>query len=151
LPESRFNRILFCTDFSESSEAAFEYALDSAIRRPHSVLYLLHIIEEPEAQFWKSYMAEVEDVNVQAKKAIDEKITATYLPRVPAGQDFRREFRVGPEAQTILEFAKATKIDVIVLGRHGHGRVGHAFFGSVAEKVVRKSACPVLVVPLLSK
>ena len=50
LPESRFKRILFCTDFSESADAAFDFALDAAIRRPDSTLYLLHVIHEPDAQ-----------------------------------------------------------------------------------------------------
>jgi len=57
-------------------------------------------------------------------------------------------FRIGPDAATILEFARSERIDVIVLGRHGHGGMGKALFGSVAEKVVRKAECAVLVVPL---
>ena len=148
LPESRFKRILFCTDFSESADAAFEFALDAAVRRPGSTLYLLHVIPEPEAQFWKSYLAEVDNVNAEAKQAIDAKVAAAYLARVPAGLDLKLEFRIGPDAATILEFARAERIDVIILGRHGHSRVGQALFGSVAEKVVRKADCAVLVVPL---
>ena len=148
LPESRFKRILFCTDFSESADAAFDFALDAAIRRPSSTLYLLHVIHEPDAQFWKSYLAEVDNINDEAKKAIDSKVAASYLSRVPPGQEVKVEFRIGPDAATILEFAKATKMDVIILGRHGHSSVGKALFGSVAEKIVRKAECAVLVVPL---
>jgi nucleotide-binding universal stress UspA family protein len=149
LPESLFKRILFCTDFSESASAAFNFAIDAAIRRPASTLYLLHVIHEPDAQFWKSYIAEVENVDAQAKQAIDEKIEADYRPRVPVGLDFRCEFRIGPDAATILEFARAYKIDVIVLGRHGQSGIHKALFGSVAEKIARKAECAVLVVPLV--
>jgi nucleotide-binding universal stress UspA family protein len=148
LPESRFKRILFCTDFSESADAAFEFALDSAIRRPGSTLYVLHVIHEPDAQFWKSYIAEVENVNDEAKKAIDAKVASAYLSRVPPGVEVKVEFRIGPDAVTILEFAKTAQVDVIILGRHGHSGVGKALFGSVAEKIVRKAECAVLVVPL---
>jgi len=148
LPESRFKRILFCTDFSESADAAFEFALDAAIRRPGATLYLLHVIHEPDAQYWKTQLAEVENINAEAKKAIDEKVAATYLSRVPKGLEVKLEFRIGPDAATILEFAKAAQIDVMVLGRHGHGGMGKALFGSVAEKIVRKAECAVLVVPL---
>ena len=80
-PESRFKRILFCTDFSESADAAFEFALDAAVRRPGSTLYLLHVIHEPDAQYWKTMLAEVENVNADAKKAIDAKVAAAYLSR----------------------------------------------------------------------
>ncbi len=148
LPESRFKRILFCTDFSESADAAFAFALDAAIRRPGATLYLLHVIHEADAQFWKSYLAEIEHVNDDAKKVIDAKVAATYLPRVPKDVDLKVEFRIGPDADTILEFARAEQVDVIILGRHGHSKVGKALFGSVAEKIVRKADCAVLVVPL---
>lgn len=148
LPESRFKRILFCTDFSESADAAFEFALDAAVRRPGATLFLLHVIHEPDAQFWKSYIAEVDNVNAEAKKAIDAKVAAAYLSRIPSGLDVKIEFRIGPDAATILEFAKAVRVDVIVLGRHGHTGVGKTLFGSVAEKIVRKAECAVLVVPL---
>ncbi len=148
LPESRFKRILFCTDFSESADAAFEFALDAAVRRPRSTLYLMHVIHEPDAQYWKTTLAEVENINAEAKKAIDAKVAAAYLSRVPTGLDVKTVFRIGPDAATILEFAKAERMDVIVLGRHGHSSVGKALFGSVAEKIVRKAECAVLVVPL---
>lgn len=148
LPESRFKRILFCTDFSDSAEGAFEFALDAAIRRPGSTLYLLHVIPEPDAQFWESYVTEVDDLDAEARRAMNAKVAATYCPRVPKDLDVKVEFRLGAAAATILEFAKAARVDVIVLGRHGHGGMGKALFGSVAEKVVRKAECAVLVVPL---
>jgi nucleotide-binding universal stress UspA family protein len=148
LPESRFKRILFCTDFSESADAAFEFALDATIRRPGATLYLLHVIHEPDAQFWRSYIAEVDNIDADAKKAIDQKVANSYLSRVPKDLDLRLAFRIGPDAATILEFAKSENIDVIVLGRHGHSGVGKALFGQVAEKIVRKADCAVLVVPL---
>ena len=148
LPESRFKRILFCTDFSESADAAFEFALDAAVRRPGSTLYVMHVIHEPDAQYWRAQLAEVDNINAEAKKAIDAKVAASYLSRVPKGMDVKTVFRIGPDAVTILEFAKAEQVDVIILGRHGHSSVGKTLFGSVAEKIVRKADCAVLVVPL---
>ena len=148
LPHTRFKRILFCTDFSDSADAAFEFALDAVVRRHGSTLYLLHVIHEPDAQFWKSYIAEVDNIDADAKKAIDEKIAAAYLSRVPQGADVKVEFRIGPDAATILEFAETNQVDLIVIGRHGHSNMGKALFGSVAEKIVRKAECAVLVVPL---
>jgi nucleotide-binding universal stress UspA family protein len=93
-------------------------------------------------------MSEVENVNVAAKKAIDEKVDASYRARLPGGMSMQVEFRIGPEAATILEFAETNRMDLIILGRHGHGGVGKALFGSVAEKIVRKAHCAVLVIPL---
>ncbi|MCL4178828.1 MAG: universal stress protein [Verrucomicrobia bacterium] len=147
-PASRIQRILFCTDFSESAEAAFDFALDAALRRPGATLELLHVIHEPDAQFWKSYLAEVDNLDTETRKAIDQQVATTYLARVPPGLAVAVEIRMGPDAATILDFARTRRIDLIVLGRHGHGGVGRALFGSVAGKVVRKAECAVLVVPL---
>jgi nucleotide-binding universal stress UspA family protein len=147
-PETRFKHILFCTDFSESADAVFDFALDAVIRRPGSTLYLLHVIHEPDAQFWKSYIYEVDNVDDQARRAIDAKIAESYLSRLPAGVSAKVEVRIGPDAAAILEFAEKTQIDLIILGRRGHGGVSKALFGRVAEKIVRKAHCAVLVVPL---
>ena len=50
------------------------------------------------------------------------------------------------EAAGICTVAKSEKADLIVMGTHGRGGIGHAILGSVAEKVVRRAQCPVLTV-----
>ncbi|MGQ9661785.1 MAG: universal stress protein [Kiritimatiellia bacterium] len=150
--EKSYRRILFCTDFSENARHAFANALDAAVRRPGCVLYLLHVLPEPEAQFWKTYIYEVEGVDEKAKRDIDQKLAADYLRRVPPGVELRIEFRVGKPDQKILEFARENGVDLIVMGREGHGRtLGRILLGRVVEKVVRKADCPVLVVPCPSE
>lgn len=146
--ESLFQRILFCTDFSENADFAFDFALDAARRRPGSILYLLHVIPEPDAQFWKTYLYEVEDIDAKAKRDIDARIAQSYLPRVPPEVDLRLEFRVGRDYLKILEFAHETDIDLIVLGRHGHTAIETVLFGNVTERVARKAECAVLIIPL---
>jgi nucleotide-binding universal stress UspA family protein len=46
----------------------------------------------------------------------------------------------------ILRYAAEHDIDLIVMGTHGRSGVGHLLLGSIAEKVVRRSPCPVLTV-----
>jgi len=53
----------------------------------------------------------------------------------------------GPPARQILARAKALAPDLMVIGTHGHGGFQHLVLGSVAEKVLRQAACPVLTVP----
>lgn len=144
----RFEKILFCTDFSENADYAFDFAVDSAVRRPGCTLYLLHVIPEADAQFWKTYVYEVDDVDAKARADIDEKIDRTYRPRVPAGVDLKVEIRVGKDAQTILEFAEQANIDLIVMGRRGRSALSRALFGNVTELVARKARCAVLIIPL---
>lgn len=151
VPESPYRRILFCTDFSDNADFAFQYAVDAVARRPGSTLYLLHVVPEPDAQFWKTYIYEVDDVDQQAKDAIDAKIRETYLPRLPKGVDFQVRMAIGRDYLKILEFARDEEVDLIVLGRHGHSALENVLFGNVTEKVVRKATCPVLVVPMTHK
>lgn len=151
LPPSPYRCILFCTDFSENAGFAFDYAVDAAVRRPGCALYLFHVVPEPDAQFWKTYIYEVEGVDEKAKLDIDAKVAGQYLPRVPKGVDFRVEMQIGRDYLKILEFAQQVKADLIVIGRHGHSTLEKVLFGNVTEKVVRKADCAVLVVPLSAK
>lgn len=143
-----FGKILFCTDFSENADFAFEYALNLARQNPDSTLLLLHVVPESEAQFWKSYIYEVEDVDQKARHDIDERLDRTYRAKVPAGVSFQAHFRVGKDTQAILDFAKEQNADLIVIGRHGQGSLQKAFFGNVTEKVARHAPCAVLIIPL---
>jgi nucleotide-binding universal stress UspA family protein len=47
-------------------------------------------------------------------------------------------------ALAIVDYAKEHAIDLIVMGTHGRGPLGHFILGSVAERVVRLAPCPVL-------
>ena len=147
LPPSPYQRILFCTDFSENADFAFAYALDAAVRRPGCTLYLLHVIPEPDAQFWKTYIYEVDEVDEKAKRDIHQKIAEVHLPRIPDTVSFQVAMRIGRDYIQILEFAREHQADLIVVGRHGRSALENVLFGNVAEKVVRKADCAVLVVP----
>ncbi len=143
-----FERILFCTDFSENADFAFDFALDSASRRPGCILYLLHVIPEPDAQFWQTYLHEVENVEAKARRDIEARIAKDYLPRVPEGVHLEVAIRAGKDWSTILDFAREKQIDLIILGRHGRSSIGKVLFGAVTEKITRKAECAVLVIPL---
>jgi len=148
IDDSPCKRILFCTDFSPNADLAFEFALDATQRRPGSTLILLHVVPEPEAQFWKTYIYELDDVDQKARAAIDQKVAESDAPRIPDDVDFRVAFRVGRDYIKILEFAEEEDVDLIVIGRQGHSSFGTVLFGNVTERVARKAPCPVLVVPL---
>jgi len=140
-------RILFCTDFSDTADRAFDRAIDSAVCRPGSQLILLHVIPEPDAQFWRTYIYEVNGVDEKARGDVDAKIAETYAPRVPDGVTFRVEVRIGSVPDEILAFAKKEQVSLIIVGRRGHSSLTELVFGAVADKIVRRARCPVLVVP----
>lgn len=142
-----FKKILFCTDFSENADSAFLYALNIAEGNPESELVILHIIPEPDAQFWKSYIYEVDDVDEKAKSDIDEKIREAYLSQIPEGLSFSVRSAVGKADQQILKAAKDEAADLIVMGRGSRAGIATLFFGKVTEHVARHAECPVIIVP----
>jgi len=62
-----------------------------------------------------------------------------------AGLQAKGETAVGPPAEWILETARSEGTDLLALTTHGRSGPSRWLFGSVAEKVIRKSPCPLLV------
>jgi nucleotide-binding universal stress UspA family protein len=54
---------------------------------------------------------------------------------------------VGRPDTEIVARANATGAELIVMGTHGRSGLAHALLGSVAERVVQHSPCPILIVP----
>ena len=80
-----------------------------------------------------------EDVNTKYKKH--------YVEKIRDGVTFKVVTKAGREDEEILEFAKEEKVDLIVMGTHGRTGIENVFFGSVAEKVLRRSPIPVFIIP----
>ncbi len=59
---------------------------------------------------------------------------------------YRCESVIGHPVEEILKAAATAKSDVIVMGTRGHGLIGRALMGSVAQRVVSDSDIPVLLV-----
>ncbi len=144
---SPYQSILYCTDFSPTADRAFNYAIDAARRRPGCALHLLHVIPEPEAQFWKTYIYELDDIDAKAKSDVDAKIEQAYLSRVPPEMALNVVIRVGKVSAEILSVAEQLSVDLIILGRRGHSALGEVIFGGVTDRIVRKASCAVLVIP----
>ena len=142
-------RILFCMDFSVNSQLAFKYAIDAAQRFPGCTLHLLHVIPEVEAQFWKTYIYEIDGIDDKAKQDINDKITSDYISRIPCEIKSQIEVRMGKDYQVILEYAKEIDCDLIIIGRQGQSNFKKVLFGNVTEKVTRHAKCPILVIPLI--
>jgi nucleotide-binding universal stress UspA family protein len=59
---------------------------------------------------------------------------------------YRSEWVAGHPAEQILRAAKKFNAHLLVMGTHGHGLLGRAVMGSVAQKVVTEADIPVLLV-----
>lgn len=139
--------VLVPVDFSETSDAALRYgkALAQAFG---ASLHLLHVVQEPYSQPWAveaygfSLATLQEDWIKDARTRLDQAVTADDRTALRA----KTTTLLGHPVTEILRYAADEKIDLIVMGTHGRGPLGHMIMGSVAERVVRRSPCPVLTV-----
>tara|TARA_R110002095_G_scaffold94477_2_gene82457 strand:+ start:3251 stop:3721 length:471 start_codon:yes stop_codon:yes gene_type:complete len=138
------NKILIPTDFSETAQAATQYAVELA-KKFNAKLYLLHVIEDPIVYMpmFESYaLPPKEDFENFAKTRLENWI----LDEDKVGLDVETSWVHGNPFVDILKFGKREDVDLIVVGTHGRSFTAHLLLGSVAEKVVRKASCPVLTV-----
>jgi len=141
-------RVLVPVDFSGDSLNALAYA--RALVKPlKAEVVLVHVIEP-------IYYAAPADMYVPSPNLatiIDEqrRMAVQQLKRIAAdlekkGHRVRTILKTGSPAHLIIESARRTGTDLIVMATHGHTGLAHLFMGSVAEKVVRTAGCAVLTV-----
>jgi nucleotide-binding universal stress UspA family protein len=121
-------RVLCATDFSDNAAAARAAAVALA-RHWRAELRFLHVSALP------------------APPGADliERLDRFGRPAIDAGVQARRVLRHGDPCDEIVREAEHAGVDLIVLGRHSRGTRNHRFLGSVAERVLRRAPCPVLV------
>jgi nucleotide-binding universal stress UspA family protein len=140
-------RILCPVDFSASSSHAIRYALAFASAH-EATLVLLHVLEPapyPLTDFPATPPVPVETES-ELKEGAEERLAEVVAELRQHHADVIAELGMGVPHEEIIQFAKAEEIDLVVMGTHGHTGLVHMLLGSVAEKVVRRAPCPVLVV-----
>ncbi|CAN5384423.1 universal stress protein [soil metagenome] len=139
--------ILVPCDFSTTALNAYRLALDIAAVS-HGKVHILNVIELPTMP--SAGLAYVKGFGVALKKEMAGKAKAHYdklvggynKDKIPT--QFHVEF--GKPSKVILDYAKKNKIDIILMGSHGANGMKEYFVGSNAEKIVRTSPIPVIVV-----
>ncbi|AJF06001.1 universal stress protein [Geoalkalibacter subterraneus] len=141
-----FKNILYATDFSESSDYAFQYAFSLA-RKYDARLLLVHVINEPVdlRGFYVPHISfeKLEEEILQGAQKMMEKFCRTHLGDFKNYEPF---ILPGIPYDEIIKKADEQQADLIVMGTHGRTGLDHVLFGSTAEKVVRKSNVPVMTI-----
>jgi nucleotide-binding universal stress UspA family protein len=149
----KFSRILLTTDLSDEAIKAYSYARSLAAQYSASLTALSCI--DTSLQYAHAGMGALEVPAMYSAEDTTELLTAVqkdlnahisqHFPGMSVVQEVRQA-PVGVE-QTIVEFSKEDKSDLIIMASHGRTGITRALLGSTAEYVLRHSQCPVLVVP----
>lgn len=142
----RIERILCPVDFSESSIRAYDYA-QSLASHYQAKLFLQHVVDLVLPSY-DYYAPAVYFVEIFQKIRDDARERLQDLAKSHTRSGVQPECVVhdGPVTDSILSFAEAQKVNLIVMGTHGLKGVERVILGSVTEKVLRKACCPVLVI-----
>lgn len=129
------SRILFCTDFSENSERALNYAI-SATAEYDAELTLLHVLEGV------SSPVKAEEAMAAAGERLDKLIPREGRKTLK----IKTAVRIGKPYWQIIQLALEAQIDLVTMGVHGRGELDLAVFGSTTYRVMQLGSCPVLAV-----
>jgi nucleotide-binding universal stress UspA family protein len=133
-------KILFPTDFSTASDVALEYATRMA-KDNYAELLIVHVEEPPFAYGGgELYYGALEPDHSTLRNML------SALRPSDSSIPYEHRMLIGPPAEEIVRLAEHEQAELIVMGSHGRGGVARMLLGSVAEQVMRKAPCPVLIV-----
>jgi nucleotide-binding universal stress UspA family protein len=132
--------ILHPTDFSERSAQAFDLACSLA-REANARLIVVHVAPNVAIA---GELAPLPSQPTTVWRTVQEQLANLR----PTDDCVRVEHHLceGPPANEILRVAQDFDCDLIVMGTHGRSGLGRLMLGSVAEEVLRKAPCTVLLV-----
>jgi nucleotide-binding universal stress UspA family protein len=139
-----FKKILCPIDFSEGSHQALEGALNLA-KASGGELVLLHVYAPP-IGYTDVMGPGTEQAAVAMAESLETELGRWKADAAGHGVPVTAVLKQGGACPEILRYAREGGFDTIVMGTHGRSGLGRLIIGSVAEKVVRKSAIPVLTI-----
>jgi nucleotide-binding universal stress UspA family protein len=146
-PAINFQTILLAIDFSAPTQIVMRYAKSFA-RQFGARLVVLHVVEPAASAADFGYGPAVcQRADPCSVERSQEHLHAIERRQLDSECRFNTLVRSGIACDEIAKAAKELKADLIIITTHGHPGVKHAPPDSTAERLIRCSACPVLVVP----
>ena len=145
------NKILVAIDGSKLADKSLDYAIDLAQKYKAQITVLTVIVAPSNLVINKGevfvpvgtqdFLKKIENYHKKVLKNAIEKVKK-HSPKTLVSQ----ELLTGRPADKIIETAKQSKFDLIVIGSRGLGGIKEFFLGSVSDRVADEAPCPVLIV-----
>jgi nucleotide-binding universal stress UspA family protein len=139
-------KILFPCDLTENCTKILPYVL-SVSEKYDSTIYLIHVVQDllEWGGFYIPHLS-LEQYQREMIMSAEETMDKVCRDQLQGCPNFQIKILSGNPGDKILETIKAEDIDLVIMGTHGRKGLEHLFMGSVAERVVRASPVPVLVI-----
>ena len=152
-----YQKIMVPLDGSEVAECVFPHVQAFITGCKTNTIVFVRVIEPTPSGFRGASSAtskeNLEKILVHTKKFEEERKTSAegYLKAVmgrikPNGVTFQTEVIVGKTAEGLIDYAESNDIDLILIATHGRSGVSRWVRGSIADRVLRASKVPVLMV-----
>ena len=138
-------KVLCPTDFSERARSAARVAVDLASRTGGTV-ELFHVVP-PRATDRAALAADAASLDDALRSDGQARLAAECRELAVDGVEITSGQGEGDVESSILERAKTTAADIIVMGAHGRPAIERFILGSAAERTQRRADCPVIIVP----
>jgi nucleotide-binding universal stress UspA family protein len=137
------SNIVYGTDFSKSSDAAFDYAVKVA-KTLNGELHLFHAVDISSMQGGKLQEQEIIEARIREAR---NRIRARYVKQLGDFKDYSVEVWEGLPYVEIVKFAREKQADLIVMAHHTReSDVDNVRLGSNMEQVLMRATCPVISV-----
>lgn len=140
-----FRQLLVPIDFGAPSNRALELGIELA-GQFEAELTIAHFWELPPYPYAGSAYSSP-DLITELGRGADEHLANAVLRAQQKLPRTKGVCRMGLPWQEILHLIEEARVDLVVMGTHGRRGISRALLGSVAERVVRSSPVPVLIVP----
>lgn len=143
---TQYRTILVPTDFSPASEAALLEALELAPQLDCDV-HVVNVWQLPVYTVPDGYFMLGAEATARLVEGLEKSLANLKAKYERRETPLKTHLREGAPDVEIHRLATEISAGLIVMGTHGRKGIAHALLGSIAEKVVRGSKVPVLVVP----
>jgi len=136
-----FDRILFPTDGSDGAATAFDHTLELA-RAHDATVYVLNVANTSRDSVTQIRGEVIDTLEREGETIVQEAAERASARDVPTVTEVVQ----GEPYSTIVDYAPANDVDLIVMPTHGRSGLERFLLGSTTERVVRRSEVPVLTV-----
>ncbi len=140
-------KVLVATDGSKAALHAVKYAINllGKLSSPSNSVTLVSVHDDVELRHAKRFVGN--DVVADYLRELSEKELKPARKLLDAaGVRHDMVIKTGHISQEIVDFARSSKFDLIVLGAKGRSAIADILLGSVAQRVLATATCPVLLV-----
>ena len=143
-PLTQLRKILLPIEGQEDAEAALQFLALQPFR-PRVEVEVFTVWPQPQLS-WPSTVRQSELLEIQAIEEARERMKSITDQLTQMNIGNQAHVGIGNPAYAILEQAKASQSDLIMMGTHGRGGLSRLLMGSVSHSVLHQAPCPVLIV-----